>query len=29
ANPQLSIYAMACKQATKLAKKLTGKKLER
>jgi choline dehydrogenase-like flavoprotein len=27
ANPQLSIYGMACKQATKLAEKLTGKKL--
>jgi choline dehydrogenase-like flavoprotein len=27
ANPQLSIYAMACKQATRLAEKLTGKKL--
>jgi choline dehydrogenase-like flavoprotein len=27
ANPQLSIYGMACKQATKLAEKLTSKKL--
>jgi choline dehydrogenase-like flavoprotein len=27
ANPQLSIYGMACKQATKLAEKLTGKTL--
>jgi hypothetical protein len=25
-NPQLSIYGMACKQATKLAENLTGKK---
>jgi len=26
-NPQLTIYAMACKQATKLAENLTGKEL--